>query len=398
MVLSTDYADFRRLRERCRPNDDPGGVTAISRALSAAIPPVGGHEFVLDPDGVTAHEQLSLTGSRSAKPEGGTPPGCSSSNDRPGGIVRHWRTQPPANVWHPFEVHVHSEVTHRQTRSRPAGGTYWWRNCARVIVACVALLLSGCGDASSPPAAPPSAESVKPPHELRIAAAADLKFALVDLIAAFEKSHPDATITVTTGSSGNFFAQLTNEAPFDLFLSADVEYPRKLVEQGQGIKDSTFEYATGFIVLWAPKDSPLEIEGKGIEILRDESVKKIAIANPQHAPYGRAAMAALERLGVAEAVQPKLVKGQNIAETAQMVESGAADAGIIALSLAVSPALRDKGKYWRIPAGAHAPIIQGGVVLRWAEDASLANDFRAFLLSTGGQDILRQYGFEPAGE
>src|SRR5262249_49958258 len=131
---------------------------------------------------------------------------------------------------------------------------------------------------------------------------------------------------------------------------------------------------------------------------RDEIVQKVAVANPQHAPYGRAAMAALERLGLTEAMEPKLVKGQNIAEAAQMVESGAADAGIIALSLAGSPALRDKGKYLRLPADTHPPIIQGGVVLRWAQDRALAHAFRAYLLSADGQNILRKYGFEQAGE
>jgi len=136
----------------------------------------------------------------------------------------------------------------------------------------------------------------------------------------------------------------------------------------------------------------------GLEIVRDEAVQRIAVANPKHAPYGRAAVAALKSAALSEAVESRLVYGENIAQTAQMVESGAADVGIIALSLAVSPALRDKGKYWRIPGNSHPPIVQGGVVLRWAQDAALANAFREFLMGTDGAAILRQYGFEPAGE
>jgi molybdate transport system substrate-binding protein len=239
---------------------------------------------------------------------------------------------------------------------------------------------------------------LKPARELRIAAAADLKFVLVDLVAAFEKSHPGIKITVTTGSSGSFFAQLTNEAPFDLFLSADVSYPQKLVEGGQGIQDSLFEYAIGHLVIWVPRDSALDVESLGIDALRGESIQKIAVANPKTAPYGRAAVAALQNLKLYDILESRLVFGENVAQTAQMTESGGADVGIISLSLAVSPTLRDKGKYWKVPGDAHPPIVQGGVVLRWAQDAALAGEFRDFLLSAEGRTILGQYGFETAGE
>ncbi len=237
-----------------------------------------------------------------------------------------------------------------------------------------------------------------PARRLRIAAAADLKFALAELVAAFNEGHPDTSVTVTDGSSGSLFAQLTNEAPIDLFLSADVDYPRKLIEQGQGVKESEFEYATGHLVLWAAKDMPFDVEHDRIELLRDEVVQRVAIANPRTAPYGRAAIEALMNLGVYEAVEPRLVYGDNVAQTAQMVESGGADVGIISLSLALSPALRDKGKYWVIPSDAHPPIVQGGVVLRWAEAPELAKEFCRFLLSTEGREVLKRYGFEPAGE
>jgi molybdate transport system substrate-binding protein len=233
---------------------------------------------------------------------------------------------------------------------------------------------------------------------LRIAAAADLKFALDDVVAAFRRIHPEATVTVAHGSSGNLFAQLSGEAPFDLFLSADIDYPRKLIEQGVGVEGSVFAYAVGHIVVWAPNDSSLDVEHGGIEILREQGIRKIAVANPRTAPYGWAAVAALENLGLYEAVESRLVFGENVAQTAQMIESGGADVGIIAMSLAVSPALRDKGKYWQIPDGAHPPIIQGGVILRWAEDAELAEEFRDFLLSADGTAILRQFGFAPPGD
>jgi molybdate transport system substrate-binding protein len=261
------------------------------------------------------------------------------------------------------------------------------------------LLVAGCGfNETAPKSAPIVAEELKLARELRIAAAADLKFVLVDLVADFEKRHPGAKITTTTGSSGNLFAQLTNEAPFDLFLSADLTYPQKLVEGGQGIRDSLFEYAIGHLVIWAPKESPLDVEGLGIEVLRGDSVQKIAVANPKTAPYGRAAVAALQSLKLYDLVESRLVFGENVAQTAQMVESGGADVGMISLSLAVSPTLRDKGKHWQVPGDAHPPIVQGGVILRWAQDAALAGEFRNFLLSAEGQAILSQYGFESAGK
>ena len=299
------------------------------------------------------------------------------------------------------------------------GGT--WRgnvrstDCVRArrlaLLVFISLLLSGCGNGSSSVKSQTQAsesetvssgtaptDNPKRPRELRIAAASDLRFALSDIISAFERLHPEAKVTVTYGSSGSFFAQLSNEAPFDLFLSADVVYPQRLIEQGQGNTGSDFEYAIGHLVLWVPKDSPLDVEKRGIEILRDDRVQKIAIANPKTAPYGRFAEAALRILGVYEDIEALLVYGENVAQTAQMVESGGADVGIIALSLAVSPALREKGKYWVVPDNSHSPIVQGGLVLRWALDPGLAAEFRDFLLSTEGAAILRQFGFEPAGE
>ena len=294
-----------------------------------------------------------------------------------------------------------------------------------MVIACVfcaAHFLVGCSNEPKTPNARPTAAVAKPetpataksePRQailpaasaqlapkgngrLRIAAASDLEFALDEVRGAFERIHPGAAVTVAYGSSGSFFAQLANEAPFDMFLSADIDYARRLVEQGQGAPNSEFAYARGHIVIWVPKDSPHRVKQPGYEyeVLLAGGVQKIAIANPKTAPYGRAAVAALISMGVYEAVEPKLVYGENVAQAAQMVESGAADAGIIALSLAVSPALRDKGRYWQFPDSAYPPLVQGGIVLRWAQDAVLAGHFCDFLQSGAGQSILGQFGFD----
>jgi molybdate transport system substrate-binding protein len=194
--------------------------------------------------------------------------------------------------------------------------------------------------------------SRSPTPEVRVAAAADLKFALPEVVAAFHAARPDLRVSVSYGASGEFFAQLSNGGPFDLFLSADMDYPRKLIADGLADQASEFLYAIGHLVVWVPRASPLDVERRGIEALLDPSVKKIAIANPRHAPYGRAAEAALKHLGVYDQIRDRLVLGENIAQTAQFAQSGAADAGVIALSLALSPTMRDEGKYWSVPTDA----------------------------------------------
>ncbi len=233
---------------------------------------------------------------------------------------------------------------------------------------------------------------------VQVAAASDLKFALDEIVQAFQGHHPDIKTQVTYGSSGNFFAHLSNRAPFDLFFSADVDYPRKLIEQGLAVKATEFLYAVGRIVVWVPRRSALNLERLGIQALVDPSVRKVAIANPKHAPYGRAAEAAMKTLGVYAEVQGRLVLGENIAQTAQFIQTGAADIGIIALSLALAPALREDGRYWEIPLDAYPRMDQGGVILSWVKDIAAAQVLRAFMLSPEGKDILRRYGFFPPGE
>src|SRR6202171_2155252 len=173
-------------------------------------------------------------------------------------------------------------------------------------------------------------------QELKIAAAADLKFAMADLAAQFEK-RAGGKLDVTYGSSGNFLSQIAHGAPFDLFFSADAEYPKKLETAGLTEPGTLNEYALGRIVIWTSSDSRIRVAKAGWEALLDESIEKIAIANPEHAPYGRAAVAALRNAGIYEQVKAKLVYGENIAQAAQFVASGNAQAGILALSLAVSP-------------------------------------------------------------
>ncbi len=230
------------------------------------------------------------------------------------------------------------------------------------------------------------------PSVLTIAAAADLKFALDDLVKQFEEKYPPTKVNVTYGSSGNFFAQFQNGAPFDLFFSADIGYPRKLAEKGLGA-DDVFLYAIGCIVVWAPKDSPVAVDKLGIKALLEPSIRKIAVANPEHAPYGRAAVAALKALNVYDQVASRLVYGENIAQTAQFVQSGAADVGILALSLAVAPQMRDAGRFWQVPLDAYPRMEQGGIILKSTKNLETARAFRDFVLGDHGREVLKHYGF-----
>jgi molybdate transport system substrate-binding protein len=231
--------------------------------------------------------------------------------------------------------------------------------------------------------------------ELKIAAASDLNFAFKDLVAVYEKKTGDQ-VKLTLGSSGNFYSQIENGAPFDLYFSADIRYPQKLIEGGHGVADSLYKYAVGRIVLWVPTGSAVPID-KGLESLATPSVRRIAIANPKHAPYGRAAVAALEHFKLYDATKDKLVMGGNISQAAQFVESGASDAGIIALSLAMAPTMKAAGKYWEVPADAHPPIEQGAVVLKRSTNQEKARQFLHFLQGNEGQEIMRRYGFQLPG-
>ena len=228
-------------------------------------------------------------------------------------------------------------------------------------------------------------------EEIAVAAASDLNFAIKEVIGEFEKQ-TGHRVKVSLGSSGNFYAQLQQGAPFDLYFSADIGYPKKLEEAGLTVPGSLYRYAVGRVVLWAPKSSPLDVN-KGLTVLQEPTIKKIAIANPKHAPYGRAAVAAMEHAQVYADVKDRLVLGENISQAAQFIESGACDVGIIALSLALAPVMKSAGSYWEIPAEAHPPLEQGAVVMKQSKNQELARSFLGFLQGPQGQEIMTRYGF-----
>jgi molybdate transport system substrate-binding protein len=226
---------------------------------------------------------------------------------------------------------------------------------------------------------------------LRIAAAADLQYALPDLAVQYEKQ-TGVKLAITYGSSGNFFAQIQNGAPFDLFFSADLDYPKKLIQAGFAGSDSLQIYAAGRLTLWFPPDSPFDANA-GLRTLLDPRIQKIAIANPEHAPYGRAAVAVLQNASLYDQLKSKLVYGENISQAAQFVQSGSAQAGLVALSLALSPAMKN-GKRWDIPPGRYPSIEQAVVVLKSSPDKQAAVSFLTFLKSSQARDILARYGFQ----
>ena len=226
---------------------------------------------------------------------------------------------------------------------------------------------------------------------ITIAAASDLQFAFQDVAARFEKSS-GKQVKLIFGSSGNFFAQIQNGAPFDLFFSADLDYAKKLDAAGLAEPGTLYEYATGKIVLWAPQQSPVDLK-IGLQVLRDPAIKKIAIANPEHAPYGRAAVAALRHEKLYDQVAGKFVLGENISQTATFVVSGSADIGIVALSLALAPALKDKGRYAEIPDEDYPPIEQAAVILKSSQQKETARAFLVFVKSPEIVNLLKTYGF-----
>jgi molybdate transport system substrate-binding protein len=266
-----------------------------------------------------------------------------------------------------------------------------WKGLKKICGALATLAALVCADGAHPARA---AEQ----GAVRVAAAADLRFTMGEIVEAFRRERAAIDVRVTYGSSGNFYAQLSNRAPFDIFFSADVDYPRRLVRQGLALADSEFLYGVGRLVVWVPRTSPIEIEKLGMRALLSPSVRKIAIANPRHAPYGRAAEAAMKNLGVYEQIKSRLVLGDSVMQTAQFADSGAAEIAIISHSLALVPPLRDKGRFWEVPLDAYPRREQGGVILSWAQDRPAAEAFRDFVLSEGGRAILRRHGFRLQGE
>jgi molybdate transport system substrate-binding protein len=235
------------------------------------------------------------------------------------------------------------------------------------------------------------AASLASSEELSVAAAADLNFAMRDIASQYQRD-TGHTLKVSYGSSGNFFTQINNGAPFDLFFSADSDFPHQLESSGLAEPGSFYQYATGRLVLWVPNGTKLDLS-RGMNVLLDPSIGKIAIANPRHAPYGRAAEAALRKAGLFDRIESKLVLGENISQTAQFVETGNADIGLIALALASSPALQSRGHYMEVPAGLYAPLQQGAIVLKGSSNKELAKQFLEYLKRPEIQTILHKYGF-----
>jgi len=233
---------------------------------------------------------------------------------------------------------------------------------------------------------------------LRVAAAADLEPVLPPILAQFEQAtgiHAEATYQ----ASAMLTTEIENGAPFDLFLSADLSYPKKLIDDGladaAGSADSTTPiiYARGTLVLWARKDS--QLPPPSLDLLRSPSLNRLAIANPDRAPYGRAAVAALQSLGLYDALKARLVTAENIAQAAQFADSANADAGLISLTSAFSPRLSADGQYFVIPRNLYPPIEQGAVIVSNTKQRAAVHKLLDFLLSPAVQAQFAKGGLTP---
>lgn len=210
------------------------------------------------------------------------------------------------------------------------------------------------------------------------------------LQADFEAKH-DHSLTIVTGSTGKLYAQIVNGAPFDVFLAADQVRPRRLIDDGLALPDSLFTFATGQIVLWSV--DPTRIGTDGHDALKSD-FRRLAIANPQLAPYGVAAIEALGELGILEALQDKIVMGENIGQTHALIASGNAELGVVALAYAVSPRNETKGSFWRFPRDTYAPIHQDAVQISRSADNPAAVSFVSYLNSEAAKTIIREHGYE----
>jgi molybdate transport system substrate-binding protein len=234
-------------------------------------------------------------------------------------------------------------------------------------------------------------------QEITVAAAADMTTALPELASAYTKQ-TGQTVKLVFGSSGNLTSQIRNGAPYDVFMSADEEYPRQLIAAGLAVQNTLYRYAVGRLVLWVPADSPLDLSKLGMTALLDPSVKKIAIANPAHAPYGRVADAALRYFGIYDQVSDRLVLGEDVSQAAQFVESGNAQAGLIALSHALAPTLKNKGRYRTVQLDSYPTLNQAAVVLSKSKQQDAARKFLEFLRSPESSSLLASYGFSLPAE
>ena len=237
-----------------------------------------------------------------------------------------------------------------------------------------------------------AAPTPAPRQTLAVAAAANLKVAAEELKRGFEAERPGVEVALTFGASGTFCSQIENGAPYDLFLSADCDYPARLVKAGLAAAADERVYAFGKLVAWLPPGSTLDLEKRGLAALADAGVKRIAIANPAVAPFGRATMAALEAAGVTASVKEKLVLGISVGQAAQFASTGAADVALLPLSLTFSKALSD-GRVVPVAEALYPRIEQSGVVLAGAREPALARAFLDFVTGGKGRAILGKYGY-----
>ena len=229
-------------------------------------------------------------------------------------------------------------------------------------------------------------------RHITLAAAADLHYAMDHVIAAYRHDHPTDSIDVVYGASGQLLTQIEQGAPFELFFSADSDYPKQLAAHGNA-GGQPVPYAVGRIVLWS---ASIDMHGVQVADLVQPRFGRIAIANPQHAPYGKRAEQALRSAGIWDQLQPRLVYGENIAQTAQFAQSGNAQVGIIAQSLALDPAMA-KGTYAPVPPTAYEPLLQSFVLTKRGADNALAQDFARYMQSAATRAILARYGFTLPG-
>ena len=234
-------------------------------------------------------------------------------------------------------------------------------------------------------------------HEITVAAAADMSAALPELAALYTK-RTGQTVKLSFGSSGNLTNQIRNGAPFDIFFSADEDYPKQLIAEGLADKETLYRYGVGRLALWVPNSVLLDPQKMAVQTLLDPSVKKIAIANPAHAPYGRAAEAALKHFGIYDQISPKLVLGENVSQAAQFVESGNAQAGLIALSHVLAPEFKGKGRYWVVPLDAYPMLNQAAVVISRSKSQLAAHKFLDFIRTPEATSLLATYGFSLPAE
>lgn len=228
--------------------------------------------------------------------------------------------------------------------------------------------------------------------EVRIVAASDLTYALQELKKRYISTHPNEHISLSLGSSGKAYTQILHGAPYDIYFSADMEYVHRLYKQGF-TADKPKVYAYGRIGIWIPNSKSIDIS-RGIDTLLEPKIKKISIANPRHAPYGRAAVEALKSRGIYNKIEDKLILGENASQAVQFAMSGASDATIAPLSLAISEPMKSKGSFYLFPKNWHKPIIQGYALLKRAKSNISANSFEKFVNSLEARRVFEKYGFK----